>query len=660
MANKTITELPIDNALSGTEEVPIWDAGTTKKTTVQDIANLASTSAETDPIFSASPAASITTQQVSELHAPGSDNQDLSGYSLTTHNHDSTYQPIGTYSTDIHSNITALNAIVGVNTGDQDLSGYSLISHNHTGTYEPANSNIQSHISSTSNPHSVTKSQVGLTNVLDKEQKVYHGFVDRTNTSLSFDNGTRTFTLTRLNPYDVYIGGTKIQPSTNLSVQIGTGLGQHFIWMTSGGTLATSQTMWSIVDTTVTPVVTIHWDGTTGIIGDERHDYRRNLVEHRNQHDSWGAQYVNGYNTISVGAGAANTFSLAGGVIRDEDIYHTTSNPQTTCQIGYRVSGGATMTFDVAGTAYAKLSGGAPVYDNNGTLTTVSVSQYTNVWMYATNRPSTPIVCIVGQGQYSTITAAQAATQPTLAGFSVAEWKALYRIIVRNVAGALSYIQADPLYNLSLGPAVNAGTPSTVSAASVTYVAGGNIVATNVQAAIEELDTEKQATLVSGTNIKTINGSSILGSGDLVISGTGGTEVTFSAHKNGTNQTVSTNTATLLTFGTEEWDINSNYDATTSRFTPTVAGYYLVTVCVHILSSETNAILAPMIYKNGVEYKRHQMPSFSTLNYSSEIVAQVYCNGTTDYIEAYVIHTASGTRDISGLATRTFFQAKRI
>lgn len=37
--------------------------------------------------------------------------------------------------------------------------------HNHSGVYEPANANIQSHISSTSNPHSVTKSQVGLSAV---------------------------------------------------------------------------------------------------------------------------------------------------------------------------------------------------------------------------------------------------------------------------------------------------------------------------------------------------------------------------------------------------------------------------------------------------------------------------------------------------------------
>ena len=47
---------------------------------------------------------------------------------------------------------------------------------------------------------------------------------------------------------------------------------------------------------------------------------------------------------------------------------------------------------------------------------------------------------------------------------------------------------------------------------------------THSQADISGLSTDlanKQATLVSGTNIKTINGSSILGSGDLVISGSG-------------------------------------------------------------------------------------------------------------------------------------------
>lgn len=41
------------------------------------------------------------------------------------------------------------------------LAGKADTGHNHTGTYEPANANIQSHIGSTSNPHSVTAAQVG-------------------------------------------------------------------------------------------------------------------------------------------------------------------------------------------------------------------------------------------------------------------------------------------------------------------------------------------------------------------------------------------------------------------------------------------------------------------------------------------------------------------
>lgn len=62
-----------------------------------------------------------------------------------------------------HSNKEALDNVSGVNTGDQDLSGLAPINHTHS--YEPVNPNIQQHISSTTNPHSTTKSQVGLGNV---------------------------------------------------------------------------------------------------------------------------------------------------------------------------------------------------------------------------------------------------------------------------------------------------------------------------------------------------------------------------------------------------------------------------------------------------------------------------------------------------------------
>lgn len=57
------------------------------------------------------------------------------------------------------------------------------------------------------------------------------------------------------------------------------------------------------------------------------------------------------------------------------------------------------------------------------------------------------------------------------------------------------------------------------SASTISNTPAGNISATTVQAAINELDSNKQAVLVSGTTIKTVNGSSLLGSGDLTVSG---------------------------------------------------------------------------------------------------------------------------------------------
>jgi len=45
---------------------------------------------------------------------------------------------------------------------DPDLAAtYAALAHTHTGVYEPANANLQAHVSSTANPHSVTAAQAG-------------------------------------------------------------------------------------------------------------------------------------------------------------------------------------------------------------------------------------------------------------------------------------------------------------------------------------------------------------------------------------------------------------------------------------------------------------------------------------------------------------------
>lgn len=86
---------------------------------------------------------------------------------------------------------------------------------------------------------------------------------------------------------------------------------------------------------------------------------------------------------------------------------------------------------------------------------------------------------------------------------------------------------------------------SVASAVTTTFVPTGTVGATNVQAAIQELDSEKQPVLVSGTNIKTVNGASLLGPGNITIAGSSSASaVAFSP---GFSQIAATNVQDALT-----------------------------------------------------------------------------------------------------------------
>jgi hypothetical protein len=122
---------------------------------------------------------------------------------------------------------------------------------------------------------------------------------------------------------------------------------------------------------------------------------------------------------------------------------------------------------------------------------------------------------------------------------------------------------------------------------------------------------------------------------------------TFSAYA-GSGQSISSATFTKVTCGTEEWDTNSNYDTSTSRFTPTVAGYYQVNGYVGFTSS-TRSNTQVAIYKNGSAYRTlNQIDSNLYVVGGSSIV---YLNGSTDYIELYTYSAISGTTDTGTIKT---------
>ena len=110
----------------------------------------------------------------------------------------------------------------------------------------------------------------------------------------------------------------------------------------------------------------------------------------------------------------------------------------------------------------------------------------------------------------------------------------------------------------------------------------------------------------------------------------------FSAYTSGTGATIGTG-ATKVTFDAEEFDTNSNFAS--SRFTPTVAGYYQVNSQTQPNASYTGGYIS--IYKNGSAYKYGTYINAAVSFGGFTVSTLVYCNGSTDYLEVYAAFTTS-------------------
>ena len=130
----------------------------------------------------------------------------------------------------------------------------------------------------------------------------------------------------------------------------------------------------------------------------------------------------------------------------------------------------------------------------------------------------------------------------------------------------------------------------------------------------------------------------------------------FSAYQS-VAQSITANTFTKITFTTEEFDTNNNFAS--SRFTPTVAGYYQVSFSV---TTAPPPGFFTLLYKNGVEYKigtnlSNASPAIQT-SYSGIGSVLAYMNGSTDYLEVYQYQFV--TQNLVATASQTYFQAAMI
>jgi hypothetical protein len=100
-------------------------------------------------------------------------------------------------------------------------------------------------------------------------------------------------------------------------------------------------------------------------------------------------------------------------------------------------------------------------------------------------------------------------------------------------------------------------------------------------------------------------------------------------------------TYTKITYDVEDFDTNGNFAS--SRFTPTVAGYYQINASSRFGSMSASQCIF-LIYKNGGAYIRGASSSISSGFVYPSVSGLVYCNGTSDYIEIYGYQNSGSTQ----------------
>jgi hypothetical protein len=292
---------------------------------------------------------------------------------------------------------------------------------------------------------------------------------------------------------------------------------------------------------------------------------------------------------------------------------------------GLTTSGGpvtSSGTITIAGTL-AVTAGGTGSTTADGALTNLLPAQTSQSGKFLTTNGSTTSWASAGTGTVTSVALSAGTTGLSVSGSPITTSGTM------TLSGTLAV--------------ANGGTGVTTSTGS-----GSNVLSTSPTLSSPTLTTPVLGTPSSGTLTNCTSLPIVAGTTGTLTVARGGTGVTvqpkFSAHS-AVTQNVTSATWTKVTLGTENFDTNSNF--ATSRFTPTVAGYYMLTGTIRAnpgASSTANTSICS-VYKNGSEVQRGNEAIGSGTGYQQPTVTTIlYMNGSTDYVELYgYISTNAGT-----------------
>jgi hypothetical protein len=300
-------------------------------------------------------------------------------------------------------------------------------------------------------------------NVLSQEPQ---GFVNRTDSILSFDDSSRTFTIQPAvsgGSYSIYVEGIKIVKNTVETVVLGSGTALNYIHFDTipPYTLHTKTTGFDF-DTDV-PIAFIHWNSDINqstFFGEERHGIRMDSVTHKWIHNTFGIQYINGLSIggyILLGNGSSNSHAqidISDGVLYQEDIiiditndnginsaneFVQTLNPIAYIPTYYHSGSTGQWVRDIATAFPVKYNATRAQYNlfSGGTWTTPNVpnDRFFAMWIVATNDINDPILAIVGQREDSSLNSAESNNNwnnINLTNIPTQEIRPLYRLIFKT------------------------------------------------------------------------------------------------------------------------------------------------------------------------------------------------------------------------------------
>lgn len=277
------------------------------------------------------------------------------------------------------------------------------------------------------------------------------GFVNRTDSSLSFVAGTRTLTLTPSPTTTIYYRGVEYTVSSALSVVITNSSGGRYIWFNPTTQALQEGTIGDYAGILSNALVAyIYWDSANQkaiIFGDERHAAHRDTQWHLSKHIEQGAVWRSGGNaSYTLDTQTAITLGFSDPIVfADEDLTHQITHSATPSLPYEQVltSDAVIPTLYLNGTSYVQTTASSvpwvpglalarynPISGGSGSLVDVTSNNYMSYWIVATNDSVYPVKAIMGHIQSNKIEDIEAETFGDY-GLPVPELVPMYHIILR-------------------------------------------------------------------------------------------------------------------------------------------------------------------------------------------------------------------------------------